>query len=263
MSVPAATAAAGATQRRELQLLDCRRMTNAPRAVVANSGGEITDVAGLRAAARAGNDVFPLDPADLVPLPDASRLLFLPGRTPLAYERGGAAEPEPLDGALAVAAFLPPGWTGLSLSAFRREAERAAPPALRLHRGVLAPRALLRRRAPGRRRLEARPRVVLAGRDRGAGGRAARAPAEQPADRPPRRALRARVGLPERAEPLPRPLRGADRARALVQRGVPGLHLRAAARRGALGAGAARASSRRSTRSSSSQYRTSSARRAR
>ena len=68
-------------------------MTNAPRAVVANAAGEITDVAGLRAAARAGEDVFPLDPAELVPLPDASRLLFLPGRTPLAYEK--AARPRP------------------------------------------------------------------------------------------------------------------------------------------------------------------------
>jgi pyruvate-formate lyase-activating enzyme len=93
----------------------------APRPVVANAGGEISDVAGLRAAVRAGDDVFPLEPAELVPLPDASRLLFLPGRTPLAYEKG-EAKPEPLDGALAVAAFLPPGWTALSLSAFRREA---------------------------------------------------------------------------------------------------------------------------------------------
>ena len=95
-------------------------MSSAPRPVVANAGGEISDVGGLRAAARAGDELFPLEAGELVPLPDASRLLFLPGRTPLAYA-GGASTPEPLDGALAVAAFLPPGWTGLSLSAFRRE----------------------------------------------------------------------------------------------------------------------------------------------
>ena len=99
-------------------------MAQAPRPVVANVAGEITDVAGLRAAARAGEDVFPINPAELVPLPDSSRLMFLPGRTPLAFE-GTEASPEALDGALAVAAFLPPGWTGFSLSAFRREA--AAP----------------------------------------------------------------------------------------------------------------------------------------
>jgi len=94
-------------------------MPASPRPVVANAAGEITDVAGLRAAARAGEDVFPIDPAELVPLPDSSRLMFLPGRTPLAFEKG-AASAEALDGALAVAAFLPPGWTGFSLSAFRR-----------------------------------------------------------------------------------------------------------------------------------------------
>jgi len=92
---------------------------SAPRPVVANAAGEIHDVAGLAAAARAGDDVFPLEAAELVPLPEASRLLFLPGRTPLAFARGARA-PEPLEGALAVAAFLPPGWTALSLSAFRR-----------------------------------------------------------------------------------------------------------------------------------------------
>jgi len=101
--------------------LDSARMPSAPRPVVANAAGEITDVAGLRAAARAGDDVFPIDPAELVPLPAASRLMFLPGRTPLAFEKS-AAGPEALDGALAVAAFLPPGWTAFSLSAFRREA---------------------------------------------------------------------------------------------------------------------------------------------
>ena len=47
-------------------------MPPAPRPVVANAAGEITDVAGLRAAARAGDEVFPLEAADLVPLPDAS-----------------------------------------------------------------------------------------------------------------------------------------------------------------------------------------------
>jgi len=96
-------------------------MAAVPRPVVANASGEISDVAGLRAAARAGSDVFPLDPAELVPLPEASRLMFLPGRTPLAYAPRAAA-PEALDGALAVAAFLPPGWTAFSLSAYRREA---------------------------------------------------------------------------------------------------------------------------------------------
>jgi hypothetical protein len=93
-----------------------------PRPVVANAAGEISDVPGLRAAARAGEDLFPLDPAELVPLPDSSRLMFLPGRTPQAYERSGG-EPIELEGALAVAAFLPPGFTAFSHAAYRRAAD--------------------------------------------------------------------------------------------------------------------------------------------
>jgi len=93
-----------------------------PRPVVANARGEITEVGGLRAAARAGADVFPIDPAELVPLPESSRLLFLPGRTPLAYPPRARA-PEALDGALAVAAFLPPGWTAFAHAAYQRDAD--------------------------------------------------------------------------------------------------------------------------------------------
>ncbi|HXZ83995.1 MAG TPA: radical SAM protein, partial [Myxococcota bacterium] len=85
-----------------------------PRPLVANPAGEIVDLAGLRAAARAGAEVFPLDPAELVPLPEASELLFLPGRRPLGLGAHGA---EPIPDALAVAAFLPPGWTALALAA--------------------------------------------------------------------------------------------------------------------------------------------------
>jgi pyruvate-formate lyase-activating enzyme len=91
-----------------------------PRPLVANAAGEIVDLPGLRAAARAGDELFPLETADLVPLPEASELLFLPGRTPVAF--AGAAR-KPVSDALAVAAFLPPGWTGLALAAYRRESD--------------------------------------------------------------------------------------------------------------------------------------------
>ena len=90
-----------------------------PRPLVADASGEIVDLPGLRAAARAGDEVFPLEPADLVPLPEASELLFLPARTPWAFD---GEKRTALDDSLAVAAFLPPGWTALGLSAYRREA---------------------------------------------------------------------------------------------------------------------------------------------
>ncbi|MFI5315851.1 MAG: radical SAM protein [Myxococcota bacterium] len=90
----------------------------APRPLAANPAGEIVDLPGLRAAARAGDDIFPLEAAELVPLPESSELLFLPARAPLAFgARGPAAE---VDRAFAVAAFLPPGWTSLALAAYRR-----------------------------------------------------------------------------------------------------------------------------------------------
>ena len=116
------------SDKRSIPLTAGRRLDSAamaaapPRPVVADVAGEISDVPGLRAAARAGEDVFPVDPAELVPLPDASRLMFLPGRTPFAYEKT-SAEPLLLDGALAVAAFLPPGFTAFAHSAYRREAD--------------------------------------------------------------------------------------------------------------------------------------------
>ena len=91
-----------------------------PRPLVANASGEIVDLPGLCAAARAGDEVFPLDPADLVPLPEASELLFLPARRPWVYDAG---ERRAAGESLAVAAFLPPGWTSLAVAAYQREAE--------------------------------------------------------------------------------------------------------------------------------------------
>ena len=89
-----------------------------PRPLVADASGEIVDLPGLRAAARAGDDMFALEPGDLVPLPDASELLFLPGRTPWAF---AGEKREPVADSLAVAAFLPPGWTALGVAAYRRD----------------------------------------------------------------------------------------------------------------------------------------------
>src|SRR5258705_13333589 len=91
-------------------------MAVCPGPLVANAAGEIVDLPGLRAAARAGDEVFPLDTADLVPLPQSGELSFLPARTPLGFD--GATQ-RPVRDALAVAAFLPPGWTGLALAAYR------------------------------------------------------------------------------------------------------------------------------------------------
>src|SRR5258705_106281 len=99
-------------------------MAVSPRPLVANAAGEIVDLPGLRAAARAGDEVFPLEPADLVPLPPSSELLFLPARTPLGFD--GATQ-HPVRDALAVAAFLPPGWTRLARAAVSPQSSPRTP----------------------------------------------------------------------------------------------------------------------------------------
>ncbi len=96
-----------------------------PAAVAAGPGGEIRDIPVLAAAGCSGNTVYPLDRAKLIPLPAGSRLLLLPGRQVVGFDGHAAARLDD-ESAVAVAAFLPPGYTVLSLSAFDRQT--GAPP---------------------------------------------------------------------------------------------------------------------------------------
>ena len=90
--------------------------------VVANAAGEIFELPNLHAAGRSGRKIYPLDPAVLIPLPENSRLYFLPQRAPLAYTRKNQ-QPRELEAHTAVAAFLPPGYTIFSVAAYQRQAE--------------------------------------------------------------------------------------------------------------------------------------------
>jgi pyruvate-formate lyase-activating enzyme len=89
-----------------------------PATVAADGKGMIGDLPELAAAGRSGRDIYPLDPSSLIPLPEGSRLYFLPGRRALGFSPKGNIE-RPDDNRLAVAAFLPPGYVALSLSAFK------------------------------------------------------------------------------------------------------------------------------------------------
>ncbi len=91
-----------------------------PTAVAADHRGRIAEMPGLAAAGRSGRAVFPLDPALLIPLPENSRLLLLPGRRAVGFSPGRSVVPADA-GRLAVAAFLPPGYVALALAAFARE----------------------------------------------------------------------------------------------------------------------------------------------
>jgi len=97
-------------------------MPNYPKLVVANAAGEIFDLLDFHAAGRSGREIYPLDPAVLIPLPENSRLYFLPQRAPLGYSHKSLA-PRQLNEYTAVAAFLPPGYTIFSVAAFHRQAD--------------------------------------------------------------------------------------------------------------------------------------------
>ena len=95
-------------------------MPQPPRPLVADEAGNIYDVPGLALARLGESECAAVDPALLVPLPEASRLHALPRRLPLGLERAGAARAVPLEGR-AVAAFLPPGWLSLAHAAWQTE----------------------------------------------------------------------------------------------------------------------------------------------
>jgi len=98
-------------------------MPDFSRLVVANAAGEIFDLPDFRAAGRSGREIYPLDPAVLIPLPESSRLYFLPQRAPLGFARNNHGAPRRLDDYTAVAAFLPPGYTIFSVAAYHRQSE--------------------------------------------------------------------------------------------------------------------------------------------
>ncbi|MCX7781587.1 MAG: radical SAM protein [Negativicutes bacterium] len=85
-------------------------------ALYADSKGEIYDAPGYRAVGRNGRDHVVLSPEDMIPLPEGSELMYLPGRTALMAEQGKIG---PVAGSLlAVAAVLPVGYTRTHLPAF-------------------------------------------------------------------------------------------------------------------------------------------------
>jgi len=99
-------------------------MQSCPTAVAADCQSRIIDLPGLAAAGRSGHQIYPLDGARLIPLPEGSDLYLLPARQAVGFTAGGnmvAAGGQ----FTAVAAFLPPGYTAFSLAAC--ESNKAAP----------------------------------------------------------------------------------------------------------------------------------------
>ncbi len=97
-----------------------------PRLVFSNSKGEILDHPDLAALGRSGRDLVDVDPVSLIPLPENSRLYFLPGRVAVGRDPATGKIQE-IENANAVAAFLPPAYTIYLLAAFIKQTKIEAP----------------------------------------------------------------------------------------------------------------------------------------
>jgi pyruvate-formate lyase-activating enzyme len=87
-----------------------------PVLVIADESGEIYDDPRYVAGGMSGGDFLPLSPEDLIPLPEGSKFFFIPKGRPIGFDKkGGAAV---VEGAYAVSAFLPPGFTRTYLPAY-------------------------------------------------------------------------------------------------------------------------------------------------
>jgi pyruvate-formate lyase-activating enzyme len=87
-----------------------------PVLLVADQEGEIYDEPRYVAGGMSGGDFLPLLAEDLIPLPEGSRFFFIPKGRPIGFNKKGGAVV--VDGAYAVSAFLPPGYTRTYLPAY-------------------------------------------------------------------------------------------------------------------------------------------------
>ncbi len=85
------------------------RMKDYPVLLVANEAGEIYDDPRYLAGGMTGGDFVRLTLDDLIPLPEGSKLFFIPKGRPIGFKK--ISGPVVVEGAYAVSAFLPPGYT--------------------------------------------------------------------------------------------------------------------------------------------------------
>lgn len=99
-----------------------------PSLVYADTEGNIFDLPGLRMAGRSGRFLHPVDPVDLIPIPEGSELFVIPGRMPVGWDQdvdemvvldelpdGSKGVPQ------AVAAFMAPAYTQTAMTAWHRD----------------------------------------------------------------------------------------------------------------------------------------------
>jgi len=92
-----------------------------PTLVYADPRGQVLDAPGIAAACRWGCRISRIDPAELIPLPQGSELYFLPERIAVGFDPSRSdGSVQTLEDCRAVAAFLPSGYSVLSLAAYKR-----------------------------------------------------------------------------------------------------------------------------------------------
>jgi sulfatase maturation enzyme AslB (radical SAM superfamily) len=98
-----------------------------PFVLYADAEGRVFEDRSLYACGRSGWYVDPVPAADWIPLPEGGTLYNLPGRIPLGIDvRTG--EVRPCEKGFAVAAFVPPAYTGLYLAAYEQQPGAAVLP---------------------------------------------------------------------------------------------------------------------------------------
>src|SRR5690606_27954292 len=88
-----------------------------PYLLYSDGKGNIYEDTSLYAVGRAGWDALPIPSDDWIPLPDGGSLYELPGRKGIGIDVH-TGEMRLCDKGWAVAAFIPPAYTGLYLAAF-------------------------------------------------------------------------------------------------------------------------------------------------
>ncbi|MCX5711984.1 MAG: hypothetical protein NTY47_02795 [Candidatus Omnitrophica bacterium] len=98
-----------------------------PCLVAADKNKKIFNIPGFAACAMSGDYFKPLDACDLIPMPEQSKLFFLADRFPITFDIK-AGQKQSLKEFYPVAAFLPPGYTGLANAAYQeRKGARILP----------------------------------------------------------------------------------------------------------------------------------------
>jgi pyruvate-formate lyase-activating enzyme len=105
------------------------RAAHSPAAVYARADGSVCDLPGIAAAAD-GGCIVPAAARDFIPLPEGTRLLTLPGRNVVGYDRGRRVTIDRMEGrpVNAVAAALPLGYTRTLLPAFEERSDHPVLP---------------------------------------------------------------------------------------------------------------------------------------